>query len=49
MTASIFAVAAAVHILASYMCHEAGHPEFATTLKALSVAFGVFALASVLF
>ena len=44
MTASILAVAAAVHILASYMCQKVGHPEFATTLKALSVAFGVFAL-----
>lgn len=49
MTASILAVAAAVHILASYMCKKAGYPEFATTLKALSVAFGVFALAAVLF
>ena len=49
MTAYIFAVAAAGHILASYMCQKAGHPEFATTLKALSVVFGVFALASVLF
>ena len=49
MTASILAVAASVHILASYMCQKVGHPEFATTLKALSIAFGVFALAAVLF
>lgn len=49
MTASIFAVAAAVHALALYMCQKAGHHEFATTLKSLSVAFGVFALAAVLF
>lgn len=42
-------VAAAAHILASYMCQRVGHPEFATTLKALSVAFGVFALTAVLF
>lgn len=42
-------VAATAHILASYLCQRVGHPEFATTLKALSVAFGVFALASVLF
>ena len=47
--ASVLAVVAAVHILASYMCQKAGHPEFATTLKALSIAFGVFAMVAVLF
>lgn len=49
MTAAILAVAAAVHVMASYMCRKAGHPEFSTTLMALSVAFGVFALVAVLF
>lgn len=44
MMTVFLAVAAVVHILASYWCQRVGHPEFATTLKALSVAFGVFAL-----
>lgn len=44
MMTVFLAVAAVVHILASYWCQKVGHPEFATTLKALSVAFGVFAL-----
>lgn len=44
MMVVLLTVAAAVHILASYMCQKAGHSEFATTLKALSVAFGIFAL-----
>lgn len=49
MIAAFLVVAAAVHILASYWCQRVGYPEFATTLKALSVAFGVFALVAVLF
>lgn len=44
MMVVFLAVAAAVHILASYWCQKVGHHEFAVTLKALSVAFGVFAL-----
>lgn len=44
MMTVFLAVAAAVHILASYWCQRVGQQEFATTLKALSVAFGVFAL-----
>ncbi len=49
MMVVFLAVAAAVHILASYLCQRVGYPEFATTLKALSVAFGVFALVAALF
>ena len=48
MMTVFLAVAAAAH-LASYWCQKVGHPEFATTLKALSVAFGVFALVASLF
>lgn len=44
MMAVFLTVAAAVHILASYWCQKVGHQEFATTLKALSVSFCVFAL-----
>lgn len=44
MMTVFLAVAAAVHILASYWCQRVGRQEFATTLKSLSVAFGVFAL-----
>ena len=49
MMAVFLTAAAAVHILASYWCQKVGHPEFATTFKALSVAFGVFALVAMLF
>lgn len=48
MTAAILAVAAVVHVMASYVCRKAGHPEFSTTLLGLSIAFGVFALISLI-